>query len=216
MQKKTALICVGLLCATRLAVGAGTSHLDRTAVSDAVVRYLAQRGDLCLGKFDWPVDVSALDFEAKTRDALQMPVLEKLGLVVSIDGSTTYKSGDKEEVVPVKRYLLTDNGRKFYLPRDTTSRGPGAAMVTHHADFCAGHLYLKDIVRWETPIDSAGETQTTVTYTYKFKPAPWALDPAARKVFPMVDRIIKGQGTLRLEQRFRVSGSTLTPIDSVE
>jgi len=214
--KKTYSLCAALSCTALFAAAAHAAALDRAVVADALAAHLARHGDLCLGKFDWPIDVSAIDFETKTRDALQMPVLEKLGLVVSVDGTTTYEGDDSKQVVASKRYVLTDTGRKYYLARETTSRVAGGGSVTHHADFCAGHLALKDVVRWDEATATGGDAQTTVTYTYRFSPAPWAVDPAARKVFPMVDRIIKGQGTLQLQQRFRISGAGLTPIDSLE
>ena len=50
-----------------------------------------------------------------------------------------------------------------------------------------------------------GQVQTLVKYTYKIKSADWMADPEARKVFPLVDKIIRGAGaremSATLEQR---------------
>src|SRR5262249_2027859 len=74
----------------------------------AMEKFLAERGDLCLGKYDWPIEVSERDFQAGTRDAVQLPVLEKAGIVRSSTQART------------TRYELTEAGRKFYIERETT------------------------------------------------------------------------------------------------
>ena len=51
----------------------------------AVAAYLADHGDLCVGKFTWPPDVTLADREGGSNDAVQMPVLEHLGLVESTE-----------------------------------------------------------------------------------------------------------------------------------
>ena len=58
-----------------------------------------------------------------------------------------------------------------------------------------GKLSLDAIVGWEPPQTAGGHKETTVTYTYRIAAAEWARNPEAQKVFPMVDRIIKGERT---------------------
>src|SRR5580692_7769672 len=56
---------------------------SQKSLKPAVRKYLEEKGNFCLGKFEWPISVSDEDRKTGTHDALQMPVLEKLGLVVS-------------------------------------------------------------------------------------------------------------------------------------
>lgn len=179
----------------------------RAALAAALEKYLARHGDLCLGKYDWPIDVNAHDVAIGARDALQMPVLEQLGLVSSTDGQVTMLRNDGTEVpVAAKRYELTKLGERFYLPRETKSVRDGQPVV-HHRDFCAGKVSVEKIVNWTPPTSNGGPVETTVSYTYKFAAAQWMHMPQARKVFPMVARIDEGQGgSLKLEQRLRLNG----------
>jgi hypothetical protein len=49
-----------------------TSHTQRQALK----KYLDAQGYVCVGKFNWPIDVSSEDFQHNARDAVQMPVLD--------------------------------------------------------------------------------------------------------------------------------------------
>jgi hypothetical protein len=40
--------------------------------------YMQEHGDFCLAKSSWPIDVTQHDMDTRGRNALQMPVLEKL------------------------------------------------------------------------------------------------------------------------------------------
>jgi hypothetical protein len=135
---------------------------------------------VCLGKGLWPIQVSALDLQNGTRDAVQMPVLEKLG-VVSVVATT--------EDTAAKHYALTALGKR----------------QERHGDLCPVSLTLEQIVTSE-PLQGAGGVQETlVKYTYKVDAAEWTRDPSAQKVFPMLDRVIKGAGTQKLEQRLKLT-----------
>jgi hypothetical protein len=117
----------------------------------------------------------------------------------------------EEEIVkqiPVKRYMLTEAGEKFYVKKEMVSGGPGGAPLTHHGDFCAGKLSLDKVIAWDKPVKTAGHLETTLTYTYRIAPASWALDPDLQQVFPMVARVVNGEHTLELKQRFRQSGKS--------
>jgi hypothetical protein len=202
MISGTALMTVGVLvvgCAAAPAkVAAGSSHKELQRALDG---YLAKQGNVCLGKFDWPVVVSERDFRLGTRDAVQMPVLEKLGLVTSTSSIQQRVRDEVEETVSVKRYELTEAGRKYYLDKASTTEAPGGGKLEHHKDLCAAKLSLDKVVGWSKPTDSPGSRQVTLTYTYHVSAAEWTADPDAQRVFPMLDRIIKGEGTMQLEQR---------------
>lgn len=206
-MKKTALTLIlsTLSCACLASASPGTGDSTRKALTTALKEFLAQRGDICLAKYDWPIDVSARDVAAKTRDAVQMPVMEQLGLVKHSEGYVVYKTdGQPEEKVPTKRYELTELGRSFYKTRETVSHPHTGQNVTHHGDLCAGHLGLDSIVR----VDAAdGSTsRVNVSYLYSFAPEAWVKDGQIREVFPMLDMLIKGQGKQAMTQRFHFDG----------
>ena len=115
---------------------------DKKTMTPVMENHLKQNGDFCLGKFDWPIDVSEAEETQKTRDALQMPVLAKLGLVSLTNGASAIrKVGDSDIPVPVKRYELTETGKQYYLPK-TAITGSIGKEITHQHDFCAGKFSL--------------------------------------------------------------------------
>lgn len=204
------------MCFSSAALATNLTAQDQDKLKTALEKYLAKQGDFCLGKFDWPIEVSESDLAAGTRDAVQMPVMEKLGLVVSSNASAMRKVGEKEETVPVKSYALTDAGRKFYLVRETESSNSGAETVEHHGDLCVAKLSLDKVIRWSNPDFSEKTPQTTAFFTYKVTAVKWAQDPAIQQVFPMIARIVKGEGSMQLQQRFQLSAGSWIPVKPVE
>ena len=201
-------LALGLMCISGAAYCSNSTGPDRQIPVAALKKYLAQQGDFCLGKFDWPIDVSESDIQMKTRDAVQMPVLEKLGLAASTSEPVMRKVEDKEISVPVKRYTLTEAGKKFYLDNKTSITTLGGNKIVHHGDFCAAKLSLNKLVRREKPEPSGDNSEIMMTYTYRISAAKWARDPEIQKVFPMLARVLQGEGTLQLQQRFRRSGDS--------
>lgn len=207
-----------------LLVGACRHRPDVTAANlanftAAMNAYLQSRGDLCIGRAEWPVDVTLADVTARTRDAVQMPVLERLGLV-----DAAVLSGASQ----VTRYRLTENGRQQYLERGThrpvSAEGPNRG----DADFCVAHLSLDRIVGWEihpgerkverarnlendpksapqAPA-AAPPTDATLTYTFHVVAPAWTRDPAFERAFPAVSRVVRGAGVAQLTETL-----TLTP-----
>jgi hypothetical protein len=170
--------------------------------------FLDKRGHLCLAKYDWPIYVTTEDRTNSTRDSIQMPVLEKLGLVTGKDlivQSTDTDSNGKKMIANARQYQLTTEGQKYYLHNPEVV-ATGTKRVTHPADLCAATLTLDKVIGWESPIKMNGETVTSVVYTYKITPAPWATKPEIQQVFPMVARVIEGAGTMQLRE-----GVHLTP-----
>jgi hypothetical protein len=190
--------------------------LDKPGDADltkAMNKYLSEQGYLCVGKFDWPIDVTAEEAQRMTtRDAVQMPVLEKLGLVTASDSKTTRMIDEKAVTLPAKRYALTEKGRKFYLHKQTASLAAGK-QIMHDHDLCAGTLALDKIVRWEHADAQTSPDNITVTYTYKITPSAWAKNADAQRVFPMVAQIIRGQGTLQLQQVFHRTQDDWEPVN---
>jgi hypothetical protein len=172
---------------------------NRNNFTVAVNDFLAKRGHLCLGKYDWPVYVVDGDKAAHTNDSVQMPVLEKLGVVTGKDMMVQGEDKGKKLVAHARQYQLTEAGRKYYLHIPEVI-ATGTVRITHPADLCVATLTLDQLVGWEKPVQHDGETMTSVLYTYKIDPVPWARDPAFLRVFPMVQRAIESQGTLQLRE----------------
>ena len=178
---------------------------DRAAAAAAVTRYLADHGDFCLGKMDWPVDISALDERARGRDVIQMPVLESLGLVHASAATAPRVEGpDAEEGGPpvpvaVRRYQLTLLGEQFMRDRDVTVARADGDRVVRRRDLCAAHLALAEVVAV-----APGDAPRTfvATYTYEVAPVAWAAAPEFQRVFPMAARVIGGAGQMQLKQAF--------------
>jgi hypothetical protein len=189
------------LCLALLAACDDTRELNRANLTQALNDYLDRRGDLCLAKGDWPVDVTEQERRTGSRNALQMPVFERLGLVSASD-ATVQRLGDDAAAAPVKvrRYVLTAEGRKYYLARPERKNPSGNRFADARHDFCAAHLSLDKVVGWEQASRPGAAGEAVVTYTYRVNPAPWTADPGVRAVFPMVDAVIRGAGTMQLKQ----------------
>jgi hypothetical protein len=160
----------------------------------AVTGYLAQRGNLCVGKFDWPVVVTEADRQANGFDAQQMAVLESQGLVTGRAVSVARDAAS----VPAHEYALTAKGSKYYLHVPVVVATP-TSRVTHPGDFCVARLSLDRVFGWEAPQTLNGRKVSSVLFSYRVvDPAPWTMTPEMRRAFPMVMRAIDNAGTLQL------------------
>jgi hypothetical protein len=177
----------------------------RATFSSGMLTYLAARGDLCLGK-EFPLDVSAREAASGGRNAVQMPVLERLGLVSSAPAMGQITSEDGPVAVAVTRYQLTATGRQYYLERSLPSeRAP-------HSDLCVAKLSLDQVVSWQ--LDTQGQARTAVVnYTYHVKAAPWLQAPEVKAVFPAVDRVVTGEGRRTLQEGFTLTDKGWLPND---
>jgi hypothetical protein len=180
---------------------AGSVQPSAREITRAVHLYLAEHGDLCVGKFNWPRDVTAQDREARTNDAVQLPVLERLGLVESAaqDGSVT-------------RYSLTEKGRKYYLQKRRITLGAHDKPTAHDADLCVARLSLDKVMKWSPPETMNGHVETVVHYTYHIKAADWMDDPQARQVFPVIDRIIRHEDNMLMSVIVRFQDGRWQPV----
>jgi len=202
------LVGIGGLSQAALAPSVPTQP-DRGALTRAVSEYLADHGDLCVGKFSWPRIVTPEDRETHSNDAVQLPVLEQLGLVESTEVPTPLAEGtaagametaaanaDAAAAEPARSYALTAKGRRYYLQKKHITLGIHDQAVLHDADLCVAHLTLDKVVKWTPPEVVHSQVETVVRYTYHVKPVDWMTDRRAREVFPVVDRIIRGEGSL--------------------
>lgn len=193
----------GVLLVTALALGACRSRTDasRANFRRGMEAYLRQRGDLCVGRPSWPIDVPEADSGVRASDALQLPVLERLGLATStvlpvrVDG--------RETPFRVRRFRLTAAGREHYIDRRT--RAPVSPDDSAgRADFCVARLGLRDVESWDLQLHG-GAPAAVVSYTYTVEAPAWTRDPGFQRTFPAVARVLRGAGTAKL-----VEGFTLT------
>jgi hypothetical protein len=171
----------------------------RDNLTAALEDYLAQRGHLCVAKYDWPIVVTDVDRQARSLDAQQMPFLEKLGLATSRDTQVTRKAaGGAATTLAAREYALTAEGQKYYLHVPVVVSTP-TQSITHPADLCVARLSLDRLFGWEKPQTIAGRSVTSVLFSYRIvDPAPWLQTPDARRAFPMALRAIDNAGTLQL------------------
>jgi hypothetical protein len=80
-----------------------------------------------------------------------------------------------------------------------------AEQLSVHRRLCAATLTLDRVIRFQEMPPNSGVRQGIIFYTYHVTTLPWASSPEARKVFPMVDRVIQGEGRLQLEQRLELA-----------
>jgi len=191
---------------------------SRPALIAAVNDYLSDHGDLCVGKFTWPRDVTPEDLAAQTNDAVQLPVLERLGLVSSTEilspaaKTPTAWTPAAGPAAGGKRYSLTEKGRRYYVQKTHVTVGAHDKPTVHDADFCVAHLSLDEVVKWSPPEMVNGRLQTLVQYTYHVKAADWMSDPQARQVFPVADRIVRNEDHLLMSVTVRRQDGHWQPV----
>lgn len=201
---------VRLAAAASLLALSACGHEDPATAANftlAVNSYLQQHGDLCLAKTEWPIDVTPHEVQIGDRNAVQMPVLERLGLVTSTLANGEIRAEGERVAVVVKRYVLTDAGRKNIVVRHAVRGGaPGRAVTAQTgSDFCAARLRLDKVVSWQVKPIADGTQEAIVSYTYKVDAAPWTRDPEVARVFPVVARVAAGAGSAQLQEAFRLT-----------
>lgn len=203
-------LVASLLAVIALAGCARSSEPSADQFAAGLTAYLAQRGDLCLAKTDWPIDLTQHEIDSGARNALQLPVLERLRLVSSTVAEVDVK--DDQEVphhMKVRRYALTDSGRQFFITREQPRPDGGKER---RGDFCAAKLSLDKVVRWD--LTGTGKDRVAVvSYTYQVQAAPWTADAELRKVFPVVANVIQGAGSAQLQERFRQTETGWVAVD---
>lgn len=179
---------------------ASTADPKPEELTHAVEAFLADHGDLCLAMYSWPRDVTPEDRQAGSHEAVQLPVLERLGVVRSEDLSGT------------KRYFLTAKGRESFLQKRRTTLDVHGQVEQHDGDFCVAHLTLDKVIKRSPTEQIHGRVETVASYTYKVRSAAWMADPQARKVFPMVDRIIRGEHNALMTATLQVQNGKWVPV----
>ena len=201
----TGLPRIAILALLLLGACGKKTDAARANFEDGMRAYLERRGDLCLAKPTWPIDVTPRDVAAGTRDAVQMPVFERLGLVQSSDATIEVGTDDGAMPVEVRRYELTEAGLRSFRSHEIGVNSAGDRVAA--GDFCAARLSLARVVRWELPAASAAgdRPRAVVSYTYEVTADPWTRDPDVPRVLPAVARVIAGAGSSELKESFTLT-----------
>ena len=212
MKKLFPTLCVTAALSV-LAACSGQTELNRENLQVGMQAYLAQRGDLCLAKNTWPIDVTQKEIDLGARNALQMPVLERLGLVKSSVAKVIATEEDRSAEILVHRYELSARGREFYLSKPMRSMKSDGSSKTANGDLCAAKLTLDRVVDWQAVSSSGSEKMVVVNYTYHVSAADWVKDAEIQKVFPMLARVINGAGSMQLQESFKLTPTAWVAVD---
>jgi hypothetical protein len=178
----------------------------------ALESFLREHGDVCLGKTKWPVVVTSEDVERGTSDAIQMPVLAQHGIVTltsSASGERFASASPAPAIERAQRYELTARGKSVYLEREK----PGVLARATERDLCAAHLTLERILDVTERATGGDERQTVVRYTYRVTAPGWVKEPDVERAFPLLTLIVRGEGSLALEQRFTLRNGRWLALD---
>jgi hypothetical protein len=211
MTSKSLKIAAGIAAAligTSGPLQAATAQPSAAELTGAVNHYLSEHGELCVGKFTWPRVVTQEDRQAHTNDAVQLPVLERLGLVESSEISVPAA----EAAAKATQYSLTAKGRRYYLDKKHVTLSAHEQPVEHDKDLCVASLRLAKVVKWSAPEPVHGSPETVVRYTYHVKAADWMADPEARQVFPVADRIIRNQDNMLMSATVKLQDGKWVPV----
>jgi hypothetical protein len=187
-----------------------TAEPSQKELTEAVKAFLVDHGDLCMAKYTWPRDVIPGYEDGDKNDEVQLPVLEHLGVVKSVEvAPPPDASGDAK---PYRRYSLTQMGKRYYVKKKRTTLGLHGTVLEHEADFCVAHLTLDKVFKWSPPEPVHDKLETVVKYTYHIKAADWMSDPDAKKVFPVVDKIVRGDGSMLMSATVVLENGKWVPV----
>jgi hypothetical protein len=159
----------------------------------AINQYLAKNGPACTFFAQaFPIDVLASELKDQSGTAAQMAAFEKAGLVRGSDTTAVIHGMmgalGPSAPRPVRRYDLTDTGRKYFQVK------PGT--LGQSSAFCYGQEEVDSIVKWDEPTTQNETSVTEVTYTYKLQQLPdWVKQPDVKQVFPAIKSTVEEAGT---------------------
>lgn len=200
MKKTIAIAVLGAVSVT--ACGSKTDANEKN-FGAALTQYLDKKGELCLRLNKWPVDVSEMDMRLQknlpTGTAGQMAALEAVGLVAGVDTEIDqvgmFDNKPTGHKFKVKRYTITDAGKKFYREKEVDSLGFGGPKKVMQGDVCYGKKALDKVVKWEGPMKLGDYQEAGVKYTYKIDNlADWTKKPEFQVGFPYAKQIIDDAG----------------------
>jgi hypothetical protein len=199
---RTILLALALALLAGAAGCGSKTEASRANFERGMRDYLAKHGDLCIGWRRWPMDVTDAQVAAGAPDALQLPELERLGLV----SSTVLPVRDEGRTTPfeVRRYRLTAKGRQSLERATHELVNPEDPTAPRRGDLCVAKVSLARVESWDLQSDAKPPT-AVVSYTYGVEAPAWTADAGFRKVFPAVARLLGGAGTAQLVERFTLT-----------
>jgi hypothetical protein len=156
----------------------------------AINQYLAGHGQECTYFAQtFPIDVPASELKDQFGTPAQMAALEQVGLVSGSDTTAVIRGMmgalGPSAPRPVRRYELTDKGRKYFQIK------PG--VLGQSGAFCYGHEAVDSIVTWTKPESMGSVLQSEATYTYKMPDlAPWAKQADVQQAFDDIPTTVNG------------------------
>jgi hypothetical protein len=157
----------------------------------AINQYLVKHGDTCssLGQ-TLPIDVTVPGQKEQYGIGPQLAALEEAGLVHSTNTTAVVRGmlgalRGSTPPQPVRRYELTDQGKKYYRQIPATFGQEGT--------FCYGRKMVDSIIKWTEPTTMEGASLSEATYTYKIADlAPWAEKPDVQREFGDIRTTVNG------------------------
>jgi len=200
-MKKAIIVLVGVA----VLAGCGSKQdANEKNFGTAIGQYLDKKGELCLSLNKWPVDVSEMDVILQktmpTGTAGQMEALAAVGLTsgtdIEVDQISMFGNKPTGNKFKVKRYVLTDAGKKFYREQEVTQIGMDGSKKVMQGDICYGKKALAKVVKWEGPMKFGDYQAANVTYLYKIDNlAEWTKKPEFLAAFPYVGQVIEAAET---------------------
>lgn len=169
----------------------------------AISQYLDKKGELCLRLNKWPVDLSEADMRMlkslPTGEAAQMQALASIGLVTGVDAQVVpadnFGWNGPAQKMTVKRYTLTEAGKKYYREQEVTRIGIDGVGKGKQGDICYGKKALEKVVKWEGPMKFGDYQEANVIYLYRIdKLADWARSREFAAAFPHAARLVEEAG----------------------
>lgn len=215
-------VIFAVVTGTILVAGCGSKQdANEKNFGVAVGQYLDKKGELCLRLNKWPVDVTEMDLRMQktmpTGTAGQMEALASVSLVVGADteveergfGGVGQATGRKFKV---KRYVLTDAGKKFYREEEVNQIGLGGSKKVMQGDICYGKKALDKVVKWEGPMKFGDYQEANVKYLYKINNlADWTKKPEFLAAFPYVGQIIEAAGNKEQQHGVKLTSQGWEP-----
>jgi len=158
--------------------------------TQAINQYLAKHGQQCtFFAQTFPIDIPASELKDQNGTATQMAALEQAGLVhgsettIAIDGMMGALGPSAPR--PVRRYELTDEGKKYFQAK----RG----ILGQSGAFCYGQKTVDSIVTWTEPTAMGQYAESKVTYTYRIENlASWAKHENVQQAFGDIRTTVSG------------------------
>lgn len=187
--------------ALALAACGGKNDPNEKNFSAAVTHYLDKKQPLCLDLGPWPVDLmqheQLMTPLFPSSKGAKMAALTKLGLVTVTNAEKVERGrvGGARSTYSVKRFTLTEGGKKFYRTREVDEFRIDGAMKVQQGDLCYGKEALANIVKWEGPVKFGDYQEARVVYHYQIDDlAPWTRAPEFSEAFPNEARTINSAG----------------------